>query len=319
MIDSDGAELDLVTRVVWMYYKEKMTQAEIAVHTSLSRQKVQRYLEKARDLEIIQFNVKHPKANLLMIEEDLKKKFALKDAVVVPARNTDAQGLRKSFCMAGAHYLERKLADANNYTLGVGWGNTTAYLADYFQPDYSHSAIRVASLIGNLMLNVSMNPFLLGQKIAEKLHAPFYNIWAPAIAQTKESARIFMSEPWVHEVLAIAEKANINLLSIGELSHSASLFQMGYLSESDLKRLSKKGAVGDILCRFFDSQGSIIEDEIHERVVGIPLESLCDRNKISIGIAGGASKERAIIAAIQRKYINVLITDEDTAKEILSC
>jgi len=168
------------------------------------------------------------------------------------------------------------------------------------------------------MLNVSMNPFLLGQKIAEKLNAPFYNIWGPAIAQTKERANIFMSEPWISEVISIAEKADINLLSIGELSYSASLFQMGYLSEEDLKRLSDKGAVGDILCRFFDQDGSIITDEIHDRVVSISLDVLCDKNKICIGISGGASKQRAIAAAMRKKYINVLITDEDTAKELLN-
>ena len=317
-LDSDISDLDLVTRVAWMYYKEKMTQAEIAAKTFLSRQKVQRYLERARDLEIIQFDVKNPKANLLSIEEDLKKKFDLKDAVVVPASHTNIEGLRRSLCMAGAHYLERRLADSGDSTLGVGWGNTTAYLADYFQPDYSHNRIKVVSLIGNLMLNVSMNPFLLGQKIAEKLNAPFYNIWGPAIAQTKERANIFMSEPWISEVISIAEKADINLPSIGELSYSASLFQMGYLSEEDLKRLSDKGAVGDILCRFFDQDGSIITDEIHDRVVSISLDVLCDKNKICIGISGGASKQRAIAAAMRKKYINVLITDEDTAKELLN-
>jgi DNA-binding transcriptional regulator LsrR (DeoR family) len=314
---TDDLEFDLITRIAWMYYKEKLTQAEIAEKVFLSRQKVQRYLEKARDLEVIQFNLKHPRVNLLGIEDELRKKFGLKDAVVVPSPHTNAEGLRKSFAMAGAHYLERRLAGAGNCTLGLGWGNTTAYLADYFEPQNVEEKVNVVSLIGNLMLNVSMNPFLMGQKIAEKLDAPFYNIWAPAIAQTKERADIFKSEPWIHDVLDIASKADINLISIGEVSRSASLFQMGYLSGADLKRLTDKDAVGDILSRFFDSEGTIIEDEIHDRVIGIPLDALCDERKLCIGIAGGPSKTRAIAAAIHQKYINVIITDENTATELL--
>lgn len=314
---SQDSEEDLVTRIAWLYYKEKLTQAEIAEKIFLSRQKVQRYLEKARDLEIIRFTLKHPIVNLLGVEEKLKAKFGLKDAVVVPSPHTDAEGLRKSFAMAGALYLERRLGNAGDCILGVGWGNTTAYLADYFEPQSVEGKVNVVSLIGNLMLNVSMNPFLMGQKIAGKLDAPFYNIWAPAIAQTKERAEVFKSEPWIHDVLDIACRADINLISIGEVSRSASLFQMGYLSGQDLTRLIGKGAVGDILSRFFDSDGNIIEDEVHDRVIGIPLDVLRGEHKVCIGVAGGASKTEAIVAAMRQKYINVLITDENTATEIL--
>jgi lsr operon transcriptional repressor len=313
----DDSEDDLITRIAWLYYKEKLTQAEIAEKIFLSRQKVQRYLEKARDLEIIRFTLKHPRVNLLGIEESLKKKFGLEDALVIPSVDDDPERLRKSFAMGGAYYLERRLSAAGDCTLGVGWGNTTAYLADYFEPHSVEGKVNVVSLIGNLMVNVSMNPFLLGQKIAEKLDAEFFNIWAPAIAQTKERAAAFKSEPWIHEVLDIACKANVNLISIGEVSHSASLFQMGYLSGKDLKRLTGKGAVGDILSRFFDSDGNIVDDEVHDRVVGIPLDALKDERKVRIGVAAGTSKIRAIAAAIKQRYISVLITDENTAGELI--
>lgn len=313
----EDSEEDLVTKIAWLYYKEKLTQAEIAERIFLSRQKVQRYLEKARDLEIIRFTLKHPHANLLGVEDALKEKFGLKDAVVIPSPYTEGEGLRKSFARAGALYLERRLGAAGNCILGVGWGNTTAYLADYFEPQSVEGKIDVVSLIGNLMLNVSMNPFLMGQKIAGKLDSPFYNIWAPAIAQTKERAEVFKSEPWIHDVLDIACRADINLISIGEVSRFASLFQMGYLSGQDLQRLIGKGAVGDILCRFFDANGNIIEDEVHDRVIGIPIDMLRDERKICIGVAGGASKIGAIIAAMRQKYINVLITDENTATDLM--
>lgn len=310
-------EDDLVTRVAWLYYKEKMTQADIAARTFLSRQKVQRYLERARDLEIIRFTLKHPGANLLGIEERLCARYGLKDAVVVPSARSDVDGLRKAFAMAGAPYLERILASAGDCTLGVGWGNTTAHFAEYFEPQGVKGKVNVVSLIGNLMMNVSMNPFMLGQAIAGKLDCPFYNIWAPAIAQNKERAEVFKSEPWIHEVLEIAMKADIYLLSIGEVSRSASLFQMGYMSGQDLHRLVGKGAVGDILSRFLDADGNIVDDEVHDRVIGIPLEALKDGSKTRIAVAGGPTKIGAILAAVRQGYVNVLVTDEKTATEML--
>ena len=41
--------------------------------------RVQRLLEKARDLEIIQFTLKHPYVNLMSIESEIREKFGLKD------------------------------------------------------------------------------------------------------------------------------------------------------------------------------------------------------------------------------------------------
>ena len=310
-------EEDIITRIAWLYYKEKMTQQEIAERISLSRQKVQRLLEKARDLEIIQFTLKHPYVNLMSIESEIRDKFGLKDAVVAPTASEDPSRIRQGFAMSGAAYLERKLGAMKKCMLGIGWGNTTAYLADFFEPQQITGKIEIVSLIGNLMMNVSMNPYIMAEKIARKLDASFYNIWAPAIAQTKERAEVFKSEPWIKDVLDIACRADVLLISIGEASKSASLFKMGYLSSTDLQRLISKGAVGDILCRYFDAKGDFIDDEVHDRVIGIPMDVMGDPKKLIIGVAGGPSKVQAIRAALLKKYINVLITDEGTARDLM--
>jgi len=308
---------DLITKVAWFYYKEKLTQQDISARVNISRQKVQRFLEKARDLEIVRFQIKNPYANLLSIESELIEKYSLKDSVVVPYLSDGDNLLRRSFAKAGASYLERIISQHNNSIVGLGWGNTTAYLADYFDSLPIKTKVEVVSLIGNLMTNVSMNPYIIAEKIANKLDAPFYNIWAPAITQSKERAEIFKSEPWINCVLQKASKANIILFSVGEVSPSASLFKMGYLSSNELKRLREKGAVGDILSRFFNAQGDLVDDEIHERVISVPIDKLRDTGKIVIGIAGGPLKLNAIQGALNGKYINVLITDEETAQKLL--
>jgi len=314
---TSNSKEDLITKIAWLYYKEKLTQQDISARVNISRQKVQRFLEKARDLEIIRFQVKNPYANLLSIENKLIEKYSLKDSVVIPYLSDGDNLLRKSFAKAGASYLERIISQHNNSIVGLGWGNTTAYLADYFDSIPIKTKVEVVSLIGNLMTNVAMNPYIIAEKIANKLDAPFYNIWAPAITQSKQRAEIFKSEPWINCVLQKASKANIILFSVGEVSPLASLFKMGYLSSDELKRLREKGAVGDILSRFFNAQGDLVDDEIHDRVIGVPIDKLRDAGKIVIGIAGGLSKFNAIRGALNGKYINVLITDEETAQKLL--
>jgi lsr operon transcriptional repressor len=313
----EESEEDLITRIAWMYYKEKLTQQQIAESISLSRQKVQRMLERARDLEIIQFTLKHPVVNLLAMETAIRQKYSLKDAVVAPSGDREREHLRTTLALAGAAYLERRLAAMPKCTLGIGWGNTTAALADCFDGQSVTGKIEIVSLLGNLMLNVSMNPYIMADKMARKLDATLFDIWAPVIAQTKERAEVFKSEPWIKEVLDIGRRADVILLSIGEAARSASLFKMGYLSAADLQRLIVKGAVGDVLCRYLDAGGEMIDDEVQERVIGIPVEVMRDPSKLVIGVAGGSSKVSAIHAALLKKYVNVLITDEKTGAALL--
>ena len=310
------AEEDIITRVAWLYYQEKMTQQQIAEWLTLSRPKVQRLLERAKDLDVVRFQIKHPYYNVLAAEQLLIKRFGLRDAVVVPVVSTEQENLRRSFAKACGTYLERLLRSREAAVIGFGWGNTTSYLADYFDPPGPSENVEVVSLIGNLMVNVAMNPYISAERIAGKLGAPFYNMWAPAIAQSKERAEVFKSEPWIEEVLNIAARSDVVVISIGELSQSASLFEMGYLSAEDLKRLQGKGAVGDIIGRFIDSHGKVVSDEIHDRVIGIPLELLKESERLVIGVAGGPSKHASIRGAVIGGFVDVLITDEDMASRL---
>ena len=307
---------DLITRIAWLYYHEKKTQQDIGRQLNLSRPKVQRLLERARDLEIIRFQIRHPYSNLLSLEQHLNKRLGLRDSVVVPTVSKDRNMLRKSFARACGEFLERFLRDEGEMTFGFGWGNTTSFLADYFDPPLVNASVSVVSLIGNLMVNVAMNPYISAERIARRLDAPFYNIWAPAIAQSKERAGIFTSEPWIEEALRRAEKTDLAVISIGEVSESASLFEMGFLSPDDLSRLRKKGAVADILSRFIDARGNVVDDEIHDRVIGISLDVLRRRETLVVAVAGGESKFDAIRGAVLGGFVDVLITDEEMATRL---
>lgn len=76
-------------------------------------------------------------------------------------------------------------------------------------------------------------------------------------------------------------------------------------------------AVGDIALRFFDVQGNIANENLNERVVGLALEDFKDK-KYNIAIAVGERKAAGILGALRGGYVNVLYTDEKTAKKVLS-
>ena len=89
--------------------------------------------------------------------------------------------------------------------------------------------------------------------------------------------------------------------------------------EFDQKKIRRLNFVGEILNRPYNSEGKDLFDSIeHLRryVDGIELEELQKRvrdGKKVIAIAGGKDKTNAIRVALEKKFLNVLITDMKTA------
>lgn len=67
----------------------------------------------------------------------------------------------------------------------------------------------------------------------------------------------------------------------------------------------------------YDRVGRPCSPALDRRTLAVELETL-KQKKLSIAIAGSLHKVNAILGMLQGQYCNVLITDEDTAKALLS-
>ena len=63
--------------------------------------------------------------------------------------------------------------------------------------------------------------------------------------------------------------------------------------------------------------GAIALNELNDRVVGFRLEELKEK-EWAIAIAVGINKINALIGALRGGFMNVLYTDEKTARELLN-
>lgn len=96
----------------------------------LSRLKVVRLLQRARDENIVEMRITDASMPCLAIERQLVQHFGLRDAVVVPT--DDGERLRQHLGRMAALYLERILRDGD--TLGVGSGATVSEIPNYIAP-----------------------------------------------------------------------------------------------------------------------------------------------------------------------------------------
>src|SRR5690606_12931709 len=74
----------LAVRVAELYYDENKSQDEIGGLLGITRWKVGRLLQQAREQGIVSIEIVHPRARRLGVERQLRDRFGLADAIVVP-------------------------------------------------------------------------------------------------------------------------------------------------------------------------------------------------------------------------------------------
>jgi DNA-binding transcriptional regulator LsrR (DeoR family) len=137
---------------------------------------------------------------------------------------------------------------------------------------------------------------------------------APGILGSQQAREILLNDASVGEVIKLFDSVSLALVGIGTVEPSPLLASSGNIfSYEELTLLREHGAVGDVLVRFFDSQGRPVHTALNNRVIGMSLEQL-KRVKRSVGLAGGKRKHKAIRGALLGGLVNVLITDRFTAE-----
>ena len=104
-------------------------------------------------------------------------------------------------------------------------------------------------------------------------------------------------------------------MGIGTLDETAPLIRDHHISPRDRKRLLDAGAVGDMSTRFFNASGEPVH-MLDERLISIEWDTLQDIPLV-IGMAAGLEKRAAILGALRAGMLDVLVTDESTARAVI--
>lgn len=306
-------ETALLARVAWLYYQQGLTQQQIGERLgNMSRVKVVRLLAKARQEGIVQIRIVHPSLRCLELEYKFASHFGIREAWIVPTGEDEERNLAGLGQMA-AMYLEQTLQDGD--VLGTAWGRTLRAVGFHLRPVHLKN-FTVVQLMGGLDVDGQVNPLDIIQLVASKLGARYELLYTPVLVESAATKKALLADSQVARTLKAAEKVNKALVGIGDLAPDSSLIRHKVLTESDVNVLRQHGAVGDILCRHFTIDGTPIESEVSERTMSLPLEAL-KRVKTVIAVAGGPRKAPSILGALRGGYVDVLITDEDTARAVL--
>ena len=180
------------------------------------------------------------------------------------------------------------------------------------------AGVKVVQMNGGLTPQMTdVHATSLTRNLAARLGGECYILQAPGVVDDRQTQEILLADAQVCQVFELAGQANIAFMGIGNIAAEALWGRAGLLSKEITAELRSLGAVGDIMSRYFDRNGMLVNSSLCQRVVGLPIDQLKRINR-RVGIAGGSAKVEAILGALRGKYINVLITDHLTAQELVN-
>jgi DNA-binding transcriptional regulator LsrR (DeoR family) len=312
--DINRTKLDEAARAGWLYFVAGNTQDEIARKLGVSRQAAQRLVSLAVSEKLIRVQLAHPIAQCMELARALSERYALKRCEVVPADPASSSAVL-GVAQATAAEMQRHLASPKPITLALGTGRILRAAVDNLLP-VACPRHRIVSLVGNLAADGSASSYDVIEKMADTVKAPHYPMMLPVIAESAGERRALVELRPVRKVFELARQAHISFVGIGQMDSNAPLLEDGFITRAELNVLRRAGAVGDIIGWAFDQQGNMIQGLTNARVASVPLAKPARR--LVFGAAMGKHKVQAILGALRGRLINGLITNEATARALLT-
>jgi deoxyribonucleoside regulator len=302
-----------ISKIARLYYIGNLTQQEIADNLNISRTKVSRYLDKARQERIVEIKINSPQEDYTDLEYKIEKKYKLKECIVVATHDRREDILRD---MAGAlsDVLKRIIKDGDYF--GIGWGTSLKSIADYL--DFGMKVdIKVVPLIGGVgKVGTGIHTNSVARTLANKFGGISYVINSPAILDSSEAKEIIENDSNAREIIDMSGKVSTAMVGMSDIGPQSTLIKTGNFKVEEFDYLNSLGVVGDVNLIFIDENGKQIQGEINERIITTPIEKIKEIENV-IGVGFGSKKLKVILGALRGGIINILLTDENTARGIV--
>lgn len=301
---------ELLIAVANLYYLEDFTQKEIAERLGQSRIAVTRMLKRARDEGLVRISIERPLPEHVDLALKLERRFGLASATVVPTGAKPEETLQE-IGKAGARILERQ--SLSGQRLGVAWSETVRSILPYVERLPS-PPLRVNELAGTYL--APSTPYGVSFALAERLGVPLESIPMPVLVRSARVKAMMIREPAIGKALENAAKVRAAIVGLGNVSRDSSIMKTGYIEPAHLAELKLKGAVGDILMRYYDDEGRYVPTSFSDKTVSLAWEDI-RRIPIVLALAFGPKKVAAIRGALRGRLIHGLVTDCRTAQALL--
>ncbi|ERG64267.1 hypothetical protein L332_07350 [Agrococcus pavilionensis RW1] len=299
-------------RVARRFYLHDKTKSEIADELGLSRFKVARLLDLARAEGLVHISIQLPTADDLELADRLAARWNLRRAVVVRSDDLDAESIAAAIGQSAAEHLAAILGPED--LLGIAWGASLTAMTAAFRAEATGADV-VQIVGGTRSADRMLSGAEIVRRVALRTGGRAYPLHAPFVVGSAEMASDLRNDASLAEVVSRFPRVTIAMFGIGAWDPANSAL-FNELPHHDRAALREAGVAADVCGIPVDAHGEVIRPEIAQRVVGMSLDELRGVPE-TVAVAAGSGKVGAIRAALRTNAISTLITDSETADQLL--
>ncbi|MCV2489895.1 transcriptional regulator [Geodermatophilus sp. YIM 151500] len=305
------AALVLSASVARRYYLDGRSKVEIAEEFGLSRFKVARLIDGARDSGLVRIEIGHHGVVDVDLSARLGERFALQHAVVAAAEDESTDALRTQVGRVAAELLAEIVGPDD--VLGVAWSRSVGAMARELP---RLAPVPVVQLTGALaMPDGDANAIDIVRDVARAAGGPAYVFYAPFTLPDAATARALRRQREVALAFDQLPRVTKAVVGIGLWAPGRSTLY-DTAGERDRTALRQLGVQAEMSGVFLRADGEPVAAELAERMIGIGAEQMRAIPEVVV-LAYGTAKVPAARAALRSGLVGGLVTHRSFAQALL--
>jgi DNA-binding transcriptional regulator LsrR (DeoR family) len=296
--------------VAQRFYRDEVSQSDIANEIGVSRFKIARMLARARELEIIKFEITAGNNIDTDLSMTLQAQLGMHRVVVVAAPTETDAVIRGTVGRAAADLLSETVQPGD--TIGLTSGRTVSATIHALDRLPRCDVVALCGASGD----TPQNGFEVLREVQRLSGGRIFPIFAPLLVREPSTARALLRDPVISDTIRSFRRVSVGVFPIGswtppmsQLFDAAQRFGMA-------QPLLDAAVVGDVGTTLFRADGSEVTS-LADHLIAIDSDTLRAIPE-RIGVAGGVEKSAAIRAAIRAGMFTSLVIDVTAARDLIS-
>jgi DNA-binding transcriptional regulator LsrR (DeoR family) len=306
------SEVVLAARVARQFYLEGVSKVDIADRLGISRFRVARLLDSARDAGMVRIEIGLPGGSLdAGLSAELCSAFGLKHAFVFDFPDDDDQALRYRLGEALGQALMDLITPGD--VLGMSWSRTLSGLAASLT---QIPPCPIVQLTGAVPPPDGRDLLDLVRSVARLGGGPAHVFYAPMILDDAQTAAAIRRQGDIAGAFALVPSVTIAVVAIGAWAPGLSTIYDA-VSPAERDALASLGVCAEMAGVFVGQDGRSVATPLDHRMIVTPGPAL-ERIPFVLAVAYGVAKSPAVCAAIRGGLIHGLVTHARLARTLLS-
>ncbi|GAB3496133.1 sugar-binding transcriptional regulator [Amycolatopsis cihanbeyliensis] len=295
------------------FYVLGQSKIEIAEEFGISRFKVARILDTARETGLVRVEFDLPAPVQLDLSDELRTAYRLDRALVLERASTEESrpALRRRIGALGAELLSEIVTEKD--VIGLSWARSVNVMTEAIR---SLPPCPIVQLCG-VQAGMDMHDRSVEtvRRLATVSGGDPYPIYGPLVLPDRRTADILRGQPGIAETFGRFRDLTKAVVSIGAWQPGESTVYDS-LPEAQQEAISERGAKAEVAAQLFDARGNALSTGLAHHVLAISAEELLRIPEV-IAFGYAAPKAEAVAAVLRSGMVTTLITEAETAELLL--